>query len=51
MQKEFLDKVKQELGIEVGETTEDGKFSLEPTRCLGACGLAPVFTVKWRSIW
>lgn len=42
----ILDKVKQELGIEVGETTEDGKFSLEPTRCLGACGLAPVFTVN-----
>lgn len=42
----ILDKVKQELGIEVGETTEDGKFSLEPTRCLGACGLAPVFTIN-----
>ena len=42
----ILDKVKQELGIDVGETTEDGMFSLEPTRCLGACGLAPVFTVN-----
>ena len=27
-------------------TTEDGKFSLEATRCIGACGLAPVFTVN-----
>lgn len=42
----ILDKVKQELGIDVGETTEDGMFSLEPTRCLGACGLAPVFTIN-----
>jgi len=42
----ILDKVKQELGIGVGETTEDGKFSIEPTRCLGACGLAPVFTIN-----
>ena len=42
----ILEKVKSELGIEVGETTLDGKFSLEPTRCLGACGLAPVFTIN-----
>ena len=42
----ILEKVKSELGIEVGETTADGKFSLEPTRCLGACGLAPVFTIN-----
>ena len=41
-----LDRVKQKLGIDVGETTEDGKFSLEATRCIGACGLAPVFTVN-----
>ena len=41
-----LDKAKEILGINVGETTEDGKFSLEATRCIGACGLAPVFTVN-----
>lgn len=41
-----LDRVKQKLGIDVGETTPDGKFSLEATRCIGACGLAPVFTVN-----
>lgn len=42
----ILDRVKQKLGIDVGETTKDGKFSLEATRCIGACGLAPVFTVN-----
>jgi NADH-quinone oxidoreductase subunit E/NADP-reducing hydrogenase subunit HndA len=42
----ILDKVKEELGIEVGQTTADGKFSLQATRCLGACGLAPVMVVN-----
>ena len=42
----LLDRVKEKLKIEIGETTPDGKFSLEETRCLGACGLAPVFTVN-----
>ena len=42
----ILSKVKTELGIDLGETTADGKFSIEPTRCLGACGLAPVFTIN-----
>ena len=41
-----LDKAKEILKIDVGETTEDGKFSLEATRCIGACGLAPVLTVN-----
>ncbi len=41
-----LDKAKEILGIDVGETTADGKFSLEATRCIGACGLAPVFTIN-----
>lgn len=41
-----LDKAKEILKIDIGETTEDGKFSLEATRCIGACGLAPVFTVN-----
>ncbi|MBR2477053.1 MAG: NAD(P)H-dependent oxidoreductase subunit E [Clostridia bacterium] len=43
---DILEKIKQILGIDVGECTEDGKFSLEATRCIGACGLAPVFTVN-----
>ena len=41
-----LDKAKEMLKIEVGKVTEDGKFSIEATRCIGACGLAPVFTVN-----
>ncbi|MCR5145745.1 MAG: NADH-quinone oxidoreductase subunit NuoE [Clostridia bacterium] len=41
-----LDKVKEVLKIDVGQTTEDGLFSIEATRCVGACGLAPVFTVN-----
>ena len=42
----ILDKFKEKLGIDVGECTPDGKFSLEACRCLGACGLAPVLTVN-----
>lgn len=42
----ILERVKQKLGIDVGQTTPDGKFSIEETRCIGACGLAPVFTVN-----
>jgi NADH-quinone oxidoreductase subunit E/NADP-reducing hydrogenase subunit HndA len=41
----IIDKISQELNVEVGKTTEDGKFTLEATRCLGACGLAPVMTI------
>ena len=37
-----LEAFKKELGIEVGQTTPDGKFSLDALRCVGACGLAPV---------
>ena len=43
---QILDRVKQKLGIEEGQTTEDGKFSIDATRCIRACGLAPVFTVN-----
>ena len=43
---QILERVKQKLGIEEGQTTEDGKFSIDNTRCVGACGLAPVFTVN-----
>ena len=42
---EIIDAVSKELNIGVGETTSDGNFTLEATRCLGACGLAPVFTI------
>ena len=40
-----LDAFKRELGIEVGQTTADGNFSLDALRCVGACGLAPVVLV------
>lgn len=40
------ERVKQNLKIEDGECTSDGKFSFEATRCLGCCGLAPVMTVN-----
>ncbi|MDI3477735.1 MAG: NADP-reducing hydrogenase subunit HndA [Thermoanaerobacterium sp.] len=41
-----LEKLKEKLGISVGDVTSDGKFSLEATRCLGACGLAPVMMIN-----
>ena len=41
-----LDKLSEYLEIPVGETTEDGEFTLDATRCIGACGLAPVMTVN-----
>ena len=40
-----LDKIMEILGIENGETTKDGMFSLDACRCVGACGLAPVMLV------
>lgn len=43
---EIIDKCKEVLGIEAGECTEDGKFSLLATRCIGCCGLAPVATIN-----
>ena len=43
---EILEKVKEILGIDVGECTADGMFSIDATRCIGACGLAPVMTVN-----
>ena len=40
-----LEKLKSELKLEVGKTSKDGKFTLEATRCLGCCGLAPVMMI------
>lgn len=42
----ILDKFKEILGIDVGQCTEDGKFSLDACRCIGACGLAPVIMIN-----
>lgn len=41
-----LDRLKTELGIDVGDTTDDGKFSLNSCRCIGACGLAPAMIIN-----
>lgn len=41
----IIDAVSKELGISSGETTLDGLFTLDTNRCIGACGLAPVFTI------
>ena len=43
---DVLNEVKKVLGIEAGETTDDGKFTIQDTRCLGCCGLAPVMTIN-----
>ena len=42
----LLDRVREELGIEYGETTKDGNFTLAPTRCVGDCSSAPVIMVN-----
>ena len=41
-----LDKVVSELKVDVGHTTADGRFTIQATRCLGACGLAPVMMIN-----
>ncbi|MFW5998743.1 MAG: NAD(P)H-dependent oxidoreductase subunit E [Halanaerobiaceae bacterium] len=43
---EILNKLKNVLDIEPGEVTEDGKFTIETTHCLGACSLAPVVSIN-----
>jgi NADH-quinone oxidoreductase subunit E len=43
--KDMLDYIVKGVGINVGETSEDGRFTLEAVRCLGACGLAPVMLI------
>ncbi len=43
---DIFNKLSEKLGIGAEECTPDGKFSLTACRCIGACGLAPVFTVN-----
>lgn len=43
---EILEELKSILGIDVGEVTPDGLFSLQAVRCIGCCGLAPVISVN-----
>lgn len=42
---EILNRIQSNFSLEVGDTTEDRRFSLEAVRCLGACGLAPVIVI------
>ncbi len=44
----MLDEVKGQLGLEPGETTKDGTFTLERVNCLGACALGPVVVLDGR---
>lgn len=44
----ILEKLEEILGIGGGDTTDDGKYSIEVLRCLGACGLGPVITINER---
>lgn len=44
--KKIVERLKEILAIGVGETTQDGKFTLEVMRCIGACGLAPAITIN-----
>lgn len=41
-----LEELEKMLGIEAGEITKDGNFSIDTTRCVGACGLAPVMAIN-----
>ena len=41
----IIDSLKREIGIDPGQTTTDGKFTLEEVRCFGSCALAPVMVV------
>ena len=41
----IMDTLEEDLGIKSGQTTKDGEITLQATRCIGACGLAPVFSV------
>ncbi|MBN2796420.1 MAG: NAD(P)H-dependent oxidoreductase subunit E [Clostridia bacterium] len=42
----ILDRISRELNLPVKTTSQDGKFTLIDTRCIGACGLAPVITIN-----
>lgn len=44
--KAIMEKMEKELKLKVGQTTEDGLFSLDVVRCIGACALAPVMVIS-----
>lgn len=43
---QVIDKFSEELKIKPGETTEDGMFTLDALRCIGACGIAPAVSIN-----
>ena len=43
---DILEDFERKLGVKLGQTTEDGNFTIQALRCVGACGLAPVVTVN-----
>lgn len=43
---QVIDKFSEILGIKPGETTEDGMFTLDALRCIGACGIAPAVSIN-----
>ena len=43
---DILDRISRNIGVNSGDTSPDGQYSLEGTRCIGACGLAPVLTIN-----
>ncbi len=43
--KKIVEGLKEKLGVEIGDTTEDGMFTFEVARCIGACGLAPAMMI------
>ncbi|MCX7614529.1 MAG: NAD(P)H-dependent oxidoreductase subunit E [Clostridiales bacterium] len=43
--KKIIEALRKTLNLEIGETTEDGKFTFEVARCIGACGLAPAMMI------
>ena len=43
---QVIDKFSEVLGISAGQTTEDGLFTIDALRCIGACGIAPAVTIN-----
>lgn len=43
--KKLVERLQEILKIQIGETTQDGKFTFEIARCIGACGLAPALMI------
>lgn len=43
--KKIVEALQEKLGVDIGDTTEDGRFTFEVARCIGACGLAPAMMI------